>query len=186
MIAIVRASEIAFAMALLEKRRTAAMPNKKQRMKNSNCGVRGRHWAQEPKTLEHILMGVLGVSARGPQRVTTLAITLPWAPSVNHYWRHVGSKVLISRDGRIYRNTVAHACMLQRVANGLTGRLSVRITACPPDRRRRDLDNMLKSCLDAVTHAGVWLDDSQIDSLTIVRGEVVTLGVLMLEVSETE
>jgi hypothetical protein len=53
--------------------RTAAMPNKKQRMKNretarwlrekcapvcSNCGVRGLHWVQEPMTLEHMMLGV--------------------------------------------------------------------------------------------------------------------------------
>jgi crossover junction endodeoxyribonuclease RusA len=39
-----------------------------------------------------------------------------------------------------------------------------------PDRRRRDLDNVLKSTLDSLTHAGVWDDDSQIDQLSVERG----------------
>ncbi|MEY4713325.1 MAG: hypothetical protein RIS88_2775 [Pseudomonadota bacterium] len=38
-----------------------------------------------------------------------------------------------------------------------------------PDRRRRDLDNTLKATQDAMTHAGIWDDDSQIDDLRIVR-----------------
>ena len=37
-------------------------------------------------------------------------------------------------------------------------------------RRRRDLDNILKSLLDSLTHAGVWEDDSQITDLRIRKG----------------
>ena len=33
----------------------------------------------------------------------------------------------------------------------------------PPDRRRRDLDNLYKCLFDALGHAGVYEDDSQID-----------------------
>jgi crossover junction endodeoxyribonuclease RusA len=36
----------------------------------------------------------------------TVTIKLPWPPSDNHYYRHVGPKVLISRDGRAYRARV--------------------------------------------------------------------------------
>ena len=50
-------------------------------------------------------------------------------------------------------------------------RLSVLINAYPPDRRKRDLDNILKSLLDALQHARVYPDDSQIDRLTIIRNE---------------
>ena len=51
----------------------------------------------------------------------------------------------------------------------MDGRISVRVDAAPPDRRVRDLDNISKALLDALTHAGVWRDDSQIDDLRIVR-----------------
>nr|DAH86622.1 MAG TPA: endodeoxyribonuclease RUS [Caudoviricetes sp.] len=37
----------------------------------------------------------------------TAEFELPWPPSVNHYYRHVGPRVLISRDGRKYREIVA-------------------------------------------------------------------------------
>ena len=58
----------------------------------------------------------------------------------------------------------------------LKDRLSVEITLYPPDRRKRDLDNYLKGTLDALTHAGLWEDDSQIDTLSIQRGLVVKNG----------
>jgi crossover junction endodeoxyribonuclease RusA len=62
-------------------------------------------------------------------------------------------------------------------------RLSVRIEAWMPDRRRRDLDNLMKSTLDSITHAGVWEDDSQIDHLSIRR--VPTLGgMLKVQIAE--
>ena len=41
--------------------------------------------------------------------------------------------------------------------------------AFPPDRRRRDLDNLLKPALDALQHAGVYEDDSQVDWLVARR-----------------
>ena len=49
-----------------------------------------------------------------------------------------------------------------------------------PDRRRRDLDNVCKACLDALSpekgkvrgFPGVWLADSQIDILHVERGPV--------------
>lgn len=100
-----------------------------------------------------------------------LLIDLPWPPSMNHYWRNVpGRGTLISAEGRQYRQDVQVQVLIQRAAKKLSGRLEVAITAFPPDKRRRDLDNLLKSCLDALTHAGVWLDDQQIDDLRIVRG----------------
>ena len=108
-----------------------------------------------------------------------LEITLPWPPSVNHYWRHVGARTLISKAGRQYREDVG-AAVLEARASGwdvpVLGRLAVTILVRPPDKRRRDLDNLLKAPLDALEAAGVYDDDSQIDSLEIRRGEVGVCG----------
>jgi len=102
---------------------------------------------------------------------------LPYPPSVNHYWRRVGNRTLISKKGREYRRAVnAHLTIYGFKDHPLAGRISASFTAFPPDRRKRDLDNLLKALLDALEHAGVYRDDSQIDSLTIERGEVVQGG----------
>jgi crossover junction endodeoxyribonuclease RusA len=126
---------------------------------------------------EHV--GGLAGKSRG-DRVIELA--LPFPPSTNTYYRNVGGKMLISAAGRAYRAAVADQVLIQRGAKNLSGRLAVEIVAHVPDKRRRDLDNMLKSALDSLTHAGVWLDDSQIDELAIKRGAVG--GMLKVRVME--
>ena len=106
-------------------------------------------------------------------------ITLPWAPSVNHYWRHFRGRTLISREGRTYREDV-----WALLGGGgprkppMGGRIALCMDAFPPDRRARDLDNLLKASADALQHAGIYEDDSQIDLLLIRRREPVTGGKL--------
>lgn len=102
-----------------------------------------------------------------------IKLKLPFPPSLNSYYRTVNNRILISEKGRIYRQNVLLACISQfRLVPKLSGRLSVKIIATMPDKRRRDLDNMLKAVLDAMQHAGVYLDDSQIDHLQIIRSAV--------------
>lgn len=69
-------------------------------------------------------------------------------------------------------------------ALGIEQRLCVSILLYPPDRRVRDLDNYFKALLDALTHTNLWLDDSQIDELRIVRGEVKKGGECLVRISE--
>jgi crossover junction endodeoxyribonuclease RusA len=56
--------------------------------------------------------------------------------------------------------------------------------AFPPDRRRRDLDNLPKAVLDSLAHAGVYEDDSQIDLLIIRRCDPIKGGKLKIRISE--
>lgn len=101
-----------------------------------------------------------------------LEIDLPWPPSVNTYWRMFQNRMLISKRGREYRKAVDNAIGSERIE----GRLSVRIEAYPPDRRRRDLDNLLKGILDSLEAAKVFDDDEQIDDLRIMRMPVEPKG----------
>lgn len=108
-----------------------------------------------------------------------LTVELPYPPSVNHYWRRVGPRTLISRQGRAYRRDVATA--VRRIDHPadrlpLTDPLSVEVSLYPPDRRRRDLDNTLKALLDALQHAGVYPDDSLIEQLSVEKRDVVEGG----------
>lgn len=103
-----------------------------------------------------------------------LRYTLPFPPTVNTYWRRVGNKTILSADARKYRDDVVERVMLQRQGDNTFGsdeRLAVGIRVYPPDKRRRDLDNLPKGVLDALKYAGVYGDDSQIDQLMITREE---------------
>lgn len=112
-----------------------------------------------------------------------IRLNLPYPPSVNHIWRRVKNKTVLSAEARRYRKSVTDTVMLAKQTGGalavsttgwylpLTGRVAISITFVPPDRRRRDLDNCLKAVLDALTHAGVWRDDELVDRLEVVRAD---------------
>lgn len=95
-----------------------------------------------------------------------LQIELPYPPSVNHYYRRVGPRTLISRQGRRYRERVC-AILRTMQTKPYEGDLAVEVELHPPDRRRRDLDNAMKAFLDALQHGGAYCDDSQIKELNI-------------------
>lgn len=94
---------------------------------------------------------------------------LPFPPTANTYYRNVRGKVLISAKGREYRRTVQGIAMAERLPRFGKQRLSMKIEVYPPDRRRRDLDNLNKCLLDALEKAGIYDNDGQIDRLEIVR-----------------
>jgi crossover junction endodeoxyribonuclease RusA len=122
-----------------------------------------------------------------------IEVTLPYPPSTNRIWRTptkgpLAGRTLLSEKGRRYRADAASALLIARVPRASFGdaRLSVGIVACPPDRRRRDLDNVLKALLDALVHADVIADDSQIDRLAVERGPVVQGGSVRVLIARHE
>lgn len=100
-----------------------------------------------------------------------ILLDLPYPPSVNHYWGQVGTRKFIGKKGQEFRLAVAEACADAKV-QAMEGRLTVHVALYPPDKRKRDIDNVLKSLLDACEHAGCFENDNQIDELYIIRQEV--------------
>lgn len=108
---------------------------------------------------------------------------LPYPPSLNHYYRHIGPRVLISKGGRAYRKTVGQLLFFAG-AKEMAGLLAVQVDLHPPDRRRRDIDNTQKALLDALQNAGLYEDDSQIVDLHLRRLDVVPGGKAVLRIQE--
>jgi crossover junction endodeoxyribonuclease RusA len=108
-------------------------------------------------------------------------IVLPYPPSINHYWRRVGPRTLISREGRRFRQRVM-ALLAARGVEPLAGPLAVEVEIHPPDHRRRDIDNVQKALLDALQHGGAYLDDSQVVRLAIVKREPVDGGKTLVRI----
>jgi crossover junction endodeoxyribonuclease RusA len=97
--------------------------------------------------------------------MSEVVLTLPWPPSVNRYWRQVNGRAILSADGRAYKQEVGASCIFVG-AQKFAGPVRVDILAVRPDKRKRDLDNLLKAALDAMT-PWVWEDDSQVVDLRI-------------------
>lgn len=96
-------------------------------------------------------------------------IELPFPVSTNTYWRFVpgNARPLVSQPGREFCIEVRKRVMVhpERRALPLSGSLGIDMTLTVPDHRRRDLDNHLKPLIDALMHAGIFLDDCQIDEI---------------------
>lgn len=108
-----------------------------------------------------------------------------YPPTVNNYYVKTQRGVFISKRGKEFRDQLQKD-VLEQLANmpTLRCRLAVEIVAWPPDHRRRDLDNIKKGLFDAMTHAGLWEDDSLIDQDFTYRGNPVLGGRLYIKVSE--
>lgn len=100
---------------------------------------------------------------------------LPFPITVNHYWLSVYSpkhkRVFhpLSGDAKAFREECILRVRMARQPK-LKGFLRCEIVFFPPNHLRRDLDNLLKSLLDGLTHAGAFDDDSQIKELSLKWG----------------
>ncbi len=99
-----------------------------------------------------------------------IEVELPYPPSINKYWRRVGNRTLISRGGRVFRSQVV-AILRAMDVEPMVGDLAICVDVYPPDRRRRDLDNVQKALFDALEHGGAYGNDNQIKRIVIERRE---------------
>ncbi len=99
--------------------------------------------------------------------MNTFSCSLPWPPTVNNYYTIARGRKILSKKGRLYKSN----CAIYIYRNGpqMKGELQVEISVCMPDKRRRDLDNLLKPILDVLGQYGVYEDDSQIVDLRIKK-----------------
>lgn len=118
--------------------------------------------------------------------MNTYYLKLPWPPSNNRYWRHSRGRHYISEWGQRYRKEVIQIIQAAKLDISITPRIKVTINAAPPDNRKRDLDNLPKAVFDALTSAGFWLDDGQIDDMRIKRCQRVRGGALLLVITEID
>ena len=119
-----------------------------------------------------------------------MKLVLPFPPSVNTYWRAPNSgplkgRHLISAKGRAYQSAACAAIVeqLRRLPKPSSSPAAVEIVLYPPDLRRRDIDNYNKALFDALTHAGVWEDDSQVQRMLVEWGPKVAGGRVELTIT---
>ena len=82
---------------------------------------------------------------------------------------------MISKKGQAFRLAVCLTLMRARL-RPLEGPLLMKIRVYPPDKRKRDIDNIQKPILDALEKGSAFYNDCQIKHLTTVMLETVQGG----------
>jgi len=94
-------------------------------------------------------------------------LVLPWPPTGNTAVRHANGAHYIRQEVIDYRNQVALLCLPFKCH---FGPYVLHLTLSPPDKRKRDADNAIKTVLDAIK--GKLIED---DSMTFMRALHVTI-----------
>lgn len=115
-----------------------------------------------------------------------LQLVLPYPPTQNTAWRTGPRGNYLSKRGREYRAEVREETWAQLPVGftQLESMVLLAVTVYPPDKRIRDLDNILKPLIDALTHAGVWLDDYQVCEIHARRMDVKKPGAAIVTITE--
>lgn len=122
-----------------------------------------------------------------------LTITLPWPASILNPNRKNGRSYRVAQAAKESAWNACYYLSHQAVNQHkgewypLTGEIPLTITFRQPDKRHRDLDNLLASCkphLDALATA-LTVNDRRFHPITLRRGEMVKGGAVIVEIGDT-
>ncbi len=98
------------------------------------------------------------------------SLVLPYPPSANNCWRTVKSSGVMykTKEGKQYALQVKDIVIATREdLMGYEGPVFSAIELFPPDRRKRDVDNVVKPLFDAIEGSGLIVNDNQIKGYSI-------------------
>lgn len=100
-----------------------------------------------------------------------IKLILPYPPSINHLYGQHGKIRYMKEAGKRYKTTVgliANRIKKEPELLDKANEIFIVVDIYPPDRRKRDIDNLGKIIFDSLQGAGVYKDDAQI-ALQIFR-----------------
>lgn len=102
---------------------------------------------------------------------------IPFPPSVNHMYVEYHGKKARTKEYKAFIQGVGLMWKVAKPRNwSQDGRFGVVLELTYENKRRNDTDNRMKPTKDALTAAGVWLDDSQVDGDLSERMEIAEDG----------
>ncbi len=125
-----------------------------------------------------------------------IELTLPYPPNINHYKRR--GRTIITKTGKTYQQSIntdvtnrffyevwviIRAWMVKnRMETAIGEAIYVEAHVFPPDKRKRDLDGILKVLLDSLQRGGLIVDDNQIARLFVERKNIIPKGQIILRI----
>ena len=117
-----------------------------------------------------------------------IELRLPYPPSANKLWRRSGKTIHKSDEYTDWLRKAGWHVMQQR-QGGVSGPYKISVQAVRPDKRKRDLDNLIKPISDLLKSVGTVDDDSLCEMLSmrwVTAGEGVTVRVERAAIEESE
>ena len=105
-----------------------------------------------------------------PESSETIRLTTPFPPTLNHNVGYCGKRRYRDKNYDAFIELVGYEW--RRVRPRIWDaerRFAIDIRLFYNSKRRYDVDNRVKPILDALTKAGAWTDDSQVDDVRVVR-----------------
>lgn len=128
--------------------------------------------------------------------MTEVTITLPYPPTVNHY-KTIG-RTVVTKSGKAFQQRInsektkryfyevwfkiQHLKAKEGLKSFDSAIISLEVDVYPPDKRRRDLSNILKVLEDSLQKAGLYNDDYQISRLVVERKGIIPQGQIVVRV----
>ena len=118
-----------------------------------------------------------------------LVLILPIPPSLNSFYgltAPTANRVIkyVKQAGKIFKQEVKEYVDKNNFNIGANIPLKVEIIINFQTNHRNDLDNRMKGLLDSLTEANVFVDDSLIYDLHIIRGSIGKPGGCIVKISE--
>ncbi len=117
-----------------------------------------------------------------------IKLELPYPPSVNKiYGRSASGNVYCLPSVLKFRKKVFELVRYSENSennNFGSSNLSVEMQLFPGSRHKQDIDNPVKSLLDALQYAKLFDDDSQIFELNIKKMGIVNPGIVLISIKE--
>lgn len=111
---------------------------------------------------------VCGLEEAVRGEVGALTVFLPFPPSVNNLFKNVGRSRKPSADYLAWQEEAGWALKGAGAHRSrVSGAVRIDLLLSPPDKRRRDLDNLAKAPLDLIVKHGLIEDDSKVTELRL-------------------
>lgn len=113
-----------------------------------------------------------------------LELHLPYPPSVNHIYRRSRyGGVYLSKETVTFKKEVWLLAKEKKISMFSKDKfLSIEIDMHPPDKRKRDIDNINKQIFDALMFSGIIFDDSQFVELKVSKKNIIKGGLVIVRI----
>jgi crossover junction endodeoxyribonuclease RusA len=119
----------------------------------------------------------LALTSRRPGKdLGAVRLSIPYPPTANNLFRNLGGGRVKTERYKTWLRAAGNELLAQK-REQFTGPVIVALTVVRPDKRKRDLDNLIKGPLDLLVDQKIISDDSEVVKITAEWGDETVIEV---------